>query len=105
MTGKTVTKFFPSIPNGVFNLASIFLDLKEFGRLHQVLPSNKQCNAHWECRLRQDAHHAKPLFDIFTSKESLHSVLFVRHIDVRGWELRLSDPKSSLESYQVLVPR
>jgi len=40
------TNFFSSVPNGIFNLASSYLDLKEFGRLHQVFQSNKQCNAH-----------------------------------------------------------
>jgi len=60
------------------------------------MKSNKQCNAHWEGHLHQDEHHEKPLFDVFTSKESLHWVLLVRHIDVRGWELRLRDPESKV---------
>ena len=80
--------------NGVFNLASSYLDLKEFGRLHQVLQSNKQCNAHWEGHMCQDTHHEKALFNVFTSKEPLHWGLFVRHIDVRGWELYLRNPLS-----------
>jgi len=54
MTGQI---FFSSVPDGVFNLLSSFLKLEEFGRLHQVLQANKQCNAHWEGNLRQYAPH------------------------------------------------
>ena len=59
-----------------------------------MIDSNKPSKAHWERNLRQYAHHAKPFFEVFTSKESLHWVLLVRHIDARGWELHLRDPES-----------
>jgi len=87
--------FFSSVPNGVFNLLSSFTEMKEFGRFHQVIRSNKQCSALWERNIRQYAHHAGPLFSVFTSKEVLRWALFVRNIDVRGWELHLRDPWSS----------
>ena len=77
------------MPNGVFNLFSSFTELKEFGRLHSAIQSNVRCIAHWEGHLRQDAHHAEPLFDEFTSIEAQRWALFVRNIDARGWELHL----------------
>ena len=58
------------------------------------MQSNKRCNAHWERNPRQYAHYPEPLFDVFTSKEALRRVLFVRNIDVRGWTLHLTDPTS-----------
>ena len=39
---------FSSEPNGVLNLLSSFTSIEEFGRLHCVIKSNKQCNGHWE---------------------------------------------------------
>ena len=59
-----------------------------------MIESNRQRKAHWERNLRQCAHHTDPLFNTFTSIESLRWTLFVRSIDVRGWELHLRDPKS-----------
>ena len=82
------------MPDGVFNLISSRLGLKEFGRLHQVIQSNKQCNAQWERNLRQYALHAEPLSNTFTSIAALRWTLFVRNIDARGWELHLKDPLS-----------
>ena len=63
--GKT---FFSSVPDGVFNLLSSFMEQKEFGRHHGAIQSSKQCNAHWERNLRQYVHHAEPLFRVFTPK-------------------------------------
>jgi len=54
-------KFFSKVQNGVFNLVTSFTNLKEFGRLHCVIQSNKLFNMHWEGNLHQYAHHAKPL--------------------------------------------
>jgi len=88
-------RFFSSVPNGVFNLVTSFSDLEEFGRLHCVIYSNKLSKSHWERNLLQYSHHAKPLFDLFTSTETLRWVLFVRNIDARDWELHLRDPLSS----------
>ena len=62
------------------------------------MQSNKRCNAHWERNPRQYAHYPEPLFDVFTSKEALRRVLFVRNIDVRGWKLHLTDPTSESAS-------
>jgi len=62
--------FLSSVPNGVLNLLSSFISLKEFGRLHQVIQANKQCKAHCERNLCQYAHYAKPLFNTFTSIEA-----------------------------------
>jgi len=45
--------------------------------------------------MRQYEHREEPLFDVFTSVESLRWVLFVRNIDARGWELHLRDPENS----------
>ena len=92
MTGQI---FFSSVPNGVFNLVTGFTNLKEFGRLHCVIDSNKPGKSHWERNLRQYAHRAEPLFDVFAAVEALRWVLFVRNIDARGWELHLRNPKSS----------
>jgi len=39
MTGQG---FFSSVTDGVFNLLSSFTEIKEFGRLHCVIDSNKQ---------------------------------------------------------------
>ena len=77
-------KFFCSVPNGVFNLIASHNELKEFGRPHQVIQFNKKRNVHWEGNLRQYAHHAEPLLYVFTSKEALHWMLFVRNMDARG---------------------
>ena len=88
--------FFASVPNGVFNHMASLTKLKEFGKLHHVLASSRQCHAHWENNLRQYAHHAKPLFDVFSSLSALRWTLFKRKIDVRGWELHLEGLKTSL---------
>jgi len=74
------------VPNGVFNLISSHTELKECGRLHQVMHSNKKCNAHCERNLRHFAYRTDQLFNAFESKEALHWVLFVRNINVRGWK-------------------
>ena len=60
-----------------------------------MIDSNKPSKAHWERNLRQYAHHAGPLFITLRSIEALRWVLFLRTIDVRGWELHLRDPESS----------
>ena len=88
--------FFASVSNGVFNHMASLTKLKEFGKLHHVLASSRQCHAHWENNLRQYAHHAKPLFDVFSSLSALRWTLFKRKIDVRGWELHLEGLKTSL---------
>ena len=54
-----------------------------------MIQSNKKCNAQWEGNLHQYAHHAEPLFEVFTSKEALRWALFVRNMDARGWEFQL----------------
>ena len=69
--------------------------LEEFGRLHQVMQANKQCNTHWERNRSQYTHQEKPLRDVFTSKDALRWALLVRNIDVWGWKLHLRDPGSS----------
>ena len=85
----TAHEFFSKVPDGVFNLASSYTDLDDYESLHHVIHKNKQCEANWENGLRQYAHHAKPLFDVFTSVKSLRFVS-VRKIDVpRDWELHL----------------
>jgi len=71
IAAKVDLNFFPSVPNGVFNLVSSSAELKEFGQLHQVMQSNKQCSAHWERNLCQYAHRAGLLFSVFASKEAL----------------------------------
>jgi len=96
-------RFFSSVSNGVFNLISSHIELKEFGRLHQVIQSNKMCNAHWEGNLCQYAHYTEPLFNTFRSKEALRWVLFVRNIDARGWELHLRYP-SSADTKPIYMP-
>jgi len=40
-----------------------------------VIDSKKLSKAHWEHNLRQYAHHAEPLFDLFKSKESAMDAL------------------------------
>jgi hypothetical protein len=74
---------FASVPDGVFNHMVSFIKLKEFGKLHHVLASSRQCHAHWENNLHQYAHHSKPLFDVFTSLSVLRWTLFEKKIDVR----------------------
>jgi len=86
--------FFSSLPNGVFNLFSSFTVLEVFGQFHQVIQSNKRCNAHWERNLHQYVYRVEPLFDVFVSIEA--RVLFVRNIDALGWKLYLRDPLSSV---------
>ena len=90
------------MPNRVFNIISSFSKLVKFGRLHGVIQSNIGCDAHWERILCQDAHHAKPLFDVLEYKEALRWTLSVRSIDVRGWELHLRDPRSKATQYSYL---
>ena len=87
--------FFASVPDGVFNHMTSLIKLKEFGKLHHVLASRRQCHAHWENNLRQYAHHAKPLFDEFTSLSALRWTLFKRKIDVRDWEVHLEGLKDA----------
>ena len=70
----TAHEFFSKVPDGVFNLASSYTDLDDYESLHHVIHKNKQCEAKWEAQLRQYAHHAKPLFDVFTSVKSLRFV-------------------------------
>jgi len=82
--GGKILDLFAVVPNGIFNLLSSFLRVEEFERFHNVLQSNKQCNAHWEGNLRQYSHRAEPLFGVFTSTAALRWTLFVRHIDVGG---------------------
>jgi len=77
------------VPDGIFNLLSIFTDMKEFGRLHCVIDPNKPSKLHWKCNLRQYAHHAEPLLDIFTTIEALRWALFVRNFGAVGWELHV----------------
>jgi len=101
-TPMTDQIFFSSLPNGVFNLVTSFVDLKEFVKLHCVIDSNKPSKAHWERNLRQYAHRAEPLLDMFPSKDARRWTLFVRNIDARGWELHLRDPKSSGVVYSSL---
>jgi len=95
-------RFFSSVPNGVFNLLSNSLELKEFGKLHEVIQSNKEYSARREMNLRSGVHYAKPLFDTFTSKEALSWMFFVRNIDARGWELHLKDPLSGSNQTEYL---
>ena len=71
-----------SVPDGLFNAISAYMDLDDYQELHIVIHKNKHCEAHWENNLRRYAHQAKPLFDVFTSVESLRFVLFERKIDV-----------------------
>ena len=87
--------FFAFVPDGVFNLVVSFIKANEFGKLHHVLHSSRQCNAHWEAHLRQNSHHAKPLFDEFTSLSALRWTLFKRKIDVRDWEVHLEGLKDA----------
>ena len=78
------------MPDGVFNHVVSLTKLKEFGKLHHVLASRRQCHAHWENNLRQYAHHTEPLFDEFSSVEALRWALFKRKIDARNWELHIT---------------
>ena len=80
--------FFSSVPDGCFNCISSYTDLDDYESLHHVIHKNKQCKANWEAHLRQYAHHAKPLFDVFTSVKALRFVFDARKIDVRDWELQ-----------------
>ena len=82
--------FFASVPDGVFNHVVSLTKLKEFGKLHHVLASRRQCHAHWENNLRQYVHHTEPLFDEFSSVEALRWTLFKRKIDARNWELHIT---------------
>ena len=91
---STGQRFFSSVPNGVFNLLSSSTELKDFVKLHSLIHPNKQCNAHCERHLCPDVHYSQPLFDVFTSIESLRWTLFVGNIDARGCELHLRDPYS-----------
>ena len=82
-------EFFSKVPDGVWNLFSSLTDLDDYESLHHVIHKNKQCEVNWVNNLRQYSHHAKLLFDVFTSVKSLRFV-FVRSIDVpRDWELHL----------------
>jgi len=84
----TAHEFFSRVPDGVFNLTSSYTDLDDYESLHHVIHKNKQCKANWEAHLRKNAHHAKPLFDVFTSVKALRFVFDARKIDVRDWELQ-----------------
>jgi len=88
-------RFLYSVPNGVFHLLTSFTHLEEFGRLHQMMQSSKQCKAHCAGYLRQDAHQQEPLLNTFTSIKALRWTLFVRNIDARDWELHLRYPEST----------
>jgi hypothetical protein len=80
------------MPDRVFNHMASFAKLKEFGKFHHGLPLKAVSCALGE----QLAHHAKPLFDVFSSLLALRWAPFKRKIDVRGWELHLEDLKTSL---------
>ena len=43
-TPITGQSFFSSVQNGVFNLVTSFIDLKEVVKLHEVIDSNKLAN-------------------------------------------------------------
>ena len=58
------------------------MDLEDYKTLYNVIYKNKQGCAHWEANLRKYAHKAAPLFDVFTSVESLRFVLFSAMIDL-----------------------
>ena len=100
--GRSGQRFFSSVSGGVFNLVTSFTQLKEFVQLHPVLQSNKACNSQWEGNLRQYTRCIGPLFNVFTSKDALRWVLFVRNIDARDWELHLRDPESGsfIQAYE-----
>ncbi len=90
--------FFSRVPDGCFNLlCSNMTDLEDYKSLHVVINKNKQCKAHWDKSLRKYAHHAKPLFDVFTSKALLRWTLFEMHINARDWELRIPIPKVDMD--------
>ena len=84
---STGQRFFYRVPDGVFNRATSFTNIEDFGRLHGVIDSKKLSKSHWGRSLRQYAHRAEPLFNTFTSIDALRWTLFVRNIDARGWEL------------------
>ena len=86
-------KFFCSVPSLVYNQLVSFIALKDFCKLHHVLHASQQYRAHWENNLCQFAHCAKPLFDEFTSVESLRWALQCIRVDVWGWKLLLKGPK------------
>ena len=93
----SIHSFFSSVPDGVFNSITPYMDQKEFVRLHQALHSDKRCRAHWRRNLSQYVHHTVQLFDKFTSVEALRWV--ARNIEgVHGFELRLGG-KSHEESF------
>jgi len=71
-------RFFYSVPGGVFNLISSFTGLEEFGRLHCEIDSSKLIKSHREPSLCPYAHHAEPLFEVFTAFEAMPWTLFVR---------------------------
>ena len=90
--------FFSRVPDGCFNLlCSYMTDLEDYKSLNVVIHKNKQCKAHWDKSLRKYAHHAKPLFDVFTSKALLRWTLFEMHINARDWELRILIPKVDVD--------
>ena len=68
--------FFASVPDGCFNNLVSHTDLEGYKSLHVVIHKNKQCEPHWLNNLRKYAHRAEPLFDKFTSVESLRWTLF-----------------------------
>jgi len=63
------------VPDGLFVLISSFLKLKEFALLFAAFHFNKDIEYHCERRLQEYAHHTKPLFDMFASKEALKWVI------------------------------
>ena len=86
-------KFFCSVPSLVYNQLVSFIVLKDFCKLHHVLHASQQYRAHWEKNLCQYAHRAEPLFDEFTSVESLRWALHCIRVDVWGWKLLLKGPE------------
>ena len=74
------------------NSISAYMELDDYQELHITIHKNKQCEAHWKNNLRQYTHRSKPLFDKFTSLDSLRFV-FARKIDVRDWKLHLTGLK------------
>ena len=85
-------EYFSSVPDGPFNSISAYMELDDYQELHITIHKNKQCEAHWKNNLRQYTHRSKPLFDKFTSLDSLRFV-FARKIDVRDWKLHLTGLK------------
>jgi len=74
--------FLSSVPDGVFNLVTSFNNLKEFVKIHEVIDSNKPSKAHWRHNLRMYAHHAEPLFDVFTPIEALRWEPETRRLEI-----------------------